>query len=138
MGIIHDLFKLTEEVKDSHGILAAEWFTEYCKLNKYQMKGILKDIASKSRQAHLSKNAYLQMAIKQAVERYACENLFIFAEIFISSRLISNFFATQGVSATFTIFFGSIDIFFAKYVLITGPCIPSGLLQVEIFFNISG
>ena len=44
-------------------------------------KGILKDIASKSRQAHLSKNAYLQMAIKQAVEKYARENLFIFAEI---------------------------------------------------------
>lgn len=44
-------------------------------------KGILKDIASKSRQENLSKNAYLQMAIKQAVEKYARENLFIFAEI---------------------------------------------------------
>ena len=44
-------------------------------------KGILKDIARKSKERHLSKNAYLQLAIQTAIAQYANENLFIFAEI---------------------------------------------------------
>lgn len=41
-------------------------------------KGILKDIARKSKERGLSKNAYLQQAIQTAFKQYASENLFIF------------------------------------------------------------
>ena len=76
MGIIHDLFKMTEEVKDSHGILAAEWFTEYCKLNKYQMKGILKDIRD---------------AIKNHSSKGDMKNKNIFYKILCDADIISKY-----------------------------------------------
>ena len=55
-----------------------------------------------------------------------------------SSLLISNFFAVQGVIATVKI--SSFDMLFylVKYSFTTGPIIPIGLLQVDIFSNNSG
>jgi hypothetical protein len=51
----------------------------------------------------------------------------------ISSLRISNFFAVHGVTATFTMRFGSIPVFFAKYDLTVGPCIPIGDFALEMW-----
>ena len=55
-----------------------------------------------------------------------------------SSLAISAFFAVQGVTATEIIFSGSICFLWAKYVLITAPCIPIGLFAEERCFVLSG
>lgn len=81
MGIIHDLYKMYESDKKSHGELAADWFTSYCKTNKYKMKGVMKDIRDAvkhhSNKDKKTKNIYYKILCDADVlSKYSVENAY--------------------------------------------------------------
>lgn len=91
LGLIHDIYKFRETDKVDHGVLASEFFKNYCKNNKLKMTGIVKKmneaVKHHSEKGRNYDNLYYKILVDADIlSKYTEEN---FKEKMIRSNITS-------------------------------------------------